>query len=497
MVPSHEERTSGGVASPDEATLTALVDGVLARNPAVGLAIGVVRRGSLDFFSGRGFADITANAPITLDTVFRIGSITKTVTAVAVMQLWEAGLVDLDAPAGDYLRSVKLAPAQDGWRPVTLRHLLTHTAGIPDVLRFRDLLHPSWGPLDARPPLLSVEIGERLPTLSEYYAAGVPIVVEPGSAFAYSNHGFAVLGQIVQDVSGSTLESYFREHIFEPLGMTSTDLTRSDAVVHRLATGYVIGRRGTEAVNDRDWIGHGGGGVYSSSRDISRYLSALLAGGGPILRADTLATMFDGHYRPDSRLPGMGLGFFRHDTGGHRSIGHDGILPGFNSGLLAAPDEGIAVFALTNGSQRAMVWLPAELELFLRRLLNVANDRVRDVVTEHPELWKDLCGRYRLPRVGDLRGRMVLGGGVQVFVGGGRLKLRALTPIPALARGLDLHSDEAADPSVFRLDLTAFRMPSVRLVFAPVPGTGSMAIHSDLGGQPISLYRSPSKGTSR
>ena len=117
---------------------------VLDRWRSAGLAAGVVRDGSLEWFLGHGVADIRSREPITADTVFRIGSITKTFTAIAVMQLSEQGLVDLDAPASDYLHAFRLVPDQVSFRP-TLRHLLTHTAGIGYLRRFSDLLQPGVG----------------------------------------------------------------------------------------------------------------------------------------------------------------------------------------------------------------------------------------------------------------------------------------------------------------------------------------------------------------
>ena len=203
--------------------------------------------------------------------MFRIGSITKVFTAIAVMQLCEKGLVDLDAPANDYLRAYQLIPPSAGFRPATLRHLLTHTAGIPEVRHVSDLLHPDWGPFEGRPPVLSVKFGEPLPSLAEYYRGGLRVVAEPGTAFAYSNHGFATLGQIVEDVSGTPLDRYFREQIFQPLGMETPTCVRSERIASRLATGYTLGRRGAQAVPDRDWIGAGGGGIYSTTRDIARF----------------------------------------------------------------------------------------------------------------------------------------------------------------------------------------------------------------------------------
>ena len=117
----------------DQLEIERNVSGILNRWPAVGLAVGVVRDGALEFFCSHGAANIESATPVTEDTVFRIGSITKTFTAVAVMQLEEQGLIDLDAPANDYLRAFRLMPAKASWRPATVRHLLTHTAGASDV----------------------------------------------------------------------------------------------------------------------------------------------------------------------------------------------------------------------------------------------------------------------------------------------------------------------------------------------------------------------------
>src|SRR3712207_5414864 len=97
---------------------------ILNRHPAVGLVVGVVRDGALESCTAHGLADIASRTPVTEDTVFRVGSLTKTFTAVAVLQLAEQGLVDLDAPVADSLRAFRLAPADAGWRPVTVRHLL-------------------------------------------------------------------------------------------------------------------------------------------------------------------------------------------------------------------------------------------------------------------------------------------------------------------------------------------------------------------------------------
>jgi CubicO group peptidase (beta-lactamase class C family) len=493
--------TDRPVADP-EAGLQRSIDEIIGRRPAVGLAVGVVRDGRLDFFHGHGFADIRSQTPITEDTVFRIGSITKLFTAVAVMQLVEKGTVDLDAPANDYLRAYELVGTQASWRPATLRHLLTHTSGIPEIRGVADLLHADFTPSGGRPAPLSVRFGDPLPSLAEYYRGGLRIVVEPGTSFAYTNHGFATLGQIIEDVSGLPLDRYFRKHIFELLGMADSDLVRSERVASRLATGYVLGRAGPRAVPDRVWIDAGAGEIYSTSRDMARFVAALLGAGanehGRILGPATLATMFEPHYQPDPRIAGIGIAFFRDDVGGRRVMGHDGILPGFNSELLLAPDDGVGLIAFTNGSSGAFSWLQIELDRLLRQMLGISEAIGRSEVPHRPEIWADLCGRYVFPaRIADLRVRLMLSGGAEVFVGGGRLKVRLLTPVPVPFRGLPLEPDDEHDPYVFRLDLSPFGMPSVRVVFNRLLGGRATAAHTDLGGQPLSLVRPLDAGTNR
>jgi CubicO group peptidase (beta-lactamase class C family) len=151
--------------STDQLELKASVGNILNRRPAVGLAVGIVRDGALASFYAHGLADIASNIPVTQDTVFRIGSITKTFTAIAVMQLCEQGLVDLDAPANQYLRAYRLVPAKARFRPATVRHLLTHTAGISEQVPRSGLLRRDYGE--------SVKVGRQIPSLAEYYPGGL------------------------------------------------------------------------------------------------------------------------------------------------------------------------------------------------------------------------------------------------------------------------------------------------------------------------------------
>ncbi len=483
---SGEVRGSEASGVVDEFEMKARVNEILNRWPTVGLAVGVVRNGSLEFFHGHGLADIESNTPITEDTVFRIASITKTFTAIAVMQLWEQGLVDLDAPANDYLRAYKLIPAKASFRPATVRHLLTHTAGI------REVLHPS-GLLRMRDLGETVKLGRPVPSLADYYQGGLRIDAEPGTRFMYTDHGFATLGQIVEDVSGKPLDRYLREHLFEPLGMADTDLVRSEQVRSHLATGYDLRSDGAKAVTDYAVMTVGGGAAYSTTRDMARYLAALLGGGANehsrVLKPATMATMFEPHYQPDPRVPGIGLAFFRANLGGHLAVEHDGILPGFDSQIFLAPDDGVGVMAFANGAKRGMHWLTPEVGGLLKRLLGVPDEVIRTDVPQHPELWGDLCGWYRFSAHLTDPARFAIGAGVEVFIRRGQLMIRALSPIPALYRGFPLHPDDDNDPYVFRIALPWFGIDTGRVIFSRERGVRTTAVHLDFG--PLSFQKQP------
>ena len=473
--------------------LRSAVGRVLNSQPAAGLAVAVVSGGNPAWFHGHGVADVAAGTPVDEDTVFRIGSVTKTMTAIAVMQLAEQGLVDLDAPASDYLRAFELVPARASFRPVTLRHLLTHTAGVRAVRTPSDLLRPvmGWG----------VRAGRPVPALAGYYRGGLHIDVEPGTRWAYSSHGFAALGQLVEDVSGVPFARYLRERIFAPLGMDSTDLTRSARVRARLATGYQVASRGLSPVTDYEMVPAGGGSVYSTARDLARYAAALLGGGanahGAVLRPGTLARMFEPHYQPDPRIPGMGLGFFRDEAGGHRTVGHDGIWTGFHAAMLLAPDDGTGVVALANTGPFNPVAAPVPVaHAVLRCLLGLPEDTVRADVPAHPQTWHDLCGWYSLgPGVlTDPQPRMLVAAGAEVAVRRGQLIIRGQLPVPAVRRGLRLQPD-GDDPDVFRIELPGRGAGTSRIVFSRGPAGEVTALH--LAAQPITLHKRPGAGNPR
>jgi CubicO group peptidase (beta-lactamase class C family) len=440
-----------------------------------GLAVGVVSRngdaGSPRYVS-LGRADASAGRPVDQRTVFRIGSISKTMTAIAVMQLVEEGRLALDDPVAEHLRSSRVESPR-GAPPVTVRHLLTHSAGIGEIRGWRDLTRPVIG--------LASKAGEPPPELADYYGAGVRAEVAPGTKWAYANHGFALLGLLVQDLRGAPFAEVMRARVFDPLGMEHTDFVRSERVRDRLAVGYGPRPGGVmKAVKDHEIAVAPAGSCYSCTEDMTRYAAALLAGGAPLLRPETFALMLAPQDVTGDGLPGMGLSFLLERIGDHRVAGHDGGWPGFISALQIAPDAGVGVVAFTNTNTEAAPHLLAER--VLRRLLD-APEPADPVVAQDPHLWPELTGIYR-PAPGlktNLRVWPLIGGEAEVLVRKGHLTVRAQSPLPPLRKGVRLRAADPDDPLAFEA-----RHGDVRL---------AVAFERDGGGRVTSLRAGSSLGS--
>jgi hypothetical protein len=212
---------------------------------------------------------------------------------------------------------------------------------------------------------------------------------------------------------------------------------------------------------------------------------------GSVPRSETLAQMFEPHYQPDPRIPGMGLGFFRDEVGGRRTVGHDGIWKGFRSDLVLAPDEGIGVLALANTGWFDPRGAPVPVaNALLRLLLDLPDDAVRTDVPEHREIWSELCGWYSFG-AGVLTApqpRALLGAGVEVVVRGEQLTIRGQMPIPAVRKGLRLHPD-GDDPYAFRVDLSGVGPGTASVVFSRHSDGEVIALH--LGLTPMSFTKRP------
>ncbi len=292
-------------------------------------AVLVARGSKILHSSACGLADREKTVPCTEQTRFRIGSMNKMFTAVAVLQLVQSGKIRLDDPVGKHLRDY---PNRDVAQKVTVHHLLTHTGGTGDIFgpQFRE----------KRKELRDIQDYIKL-----YGSRGLEF--EPGSKWAYSNYGFLLLGAIIEAVTGRSYYDYVRDRVFKPAGMNATDSLPEDQAVPGRATGYIRAPGGGLKPNTDTlpYRGTSAGGGYSTTRDMLRFARALL--GHKLLDPKHTQLLISG--KVDT--PGGGqyaYGFGVGTEGGARWFGHGGGAPGMNGSLKVFPDSGYVVVALAN-----------------------------------------------------------------------------------------------------------------------------------------------------
>jgi CubicO group peptidase (beta-lactamase class C family) len=346
----------------DARRLRETVERLLNDHRLPGLSIGVVAGDELVFSEGFGFADIESGKPMTPEHRQRIGSITKTMVGLCAMALVEEGRLSLDARVVDLLPDVKLhGPAET----LTVKHLLTHTGGIGEAPNPPDLI-------DITAHLFS-EIPPTLP-IAQAYEEGITIEVPPGSKWAYANHGYVLLGEILCRAEGKALADVLNDRIFGPLGMSDSDIL--DQPHPMLSTGYhrapgedeleLLARVGREppveepvdGINIRGkylFISRGNrggalssgapGAVQSTIPDMALYASALLRRGAGIVSESTFDRMVSPQWQLHPKLASWGLSFVLHPSYiGRRSFGHGGgVAGGWNTFMEIFPDEDCAV----------------------------------------------------------------------------------------------------------------------------------------------------------
>jgi CubicO group peptidase (beta-lactamase class C family) len=303
----------------------------------------VARHGKVLLQDVWGRADREAGTPNTLDTKFRIGSMNKMFTAVATLQLVEAGKLELDDPIGEHLPNY---PNKEVASKVTVRHLLTHTGGTGDI----------FGP---EFELNRQDLRENSDYVTLYGSRGLRH--EPGARHEYSNYGFVLLGVLVEEVSGVSYYDYVRDNVFNPAGMTSTDSLPESEDVPKRAVGYMRPFSGgdywTPNTATLPLRGTAAGGGYSTVGDLLRFAEALES--EKLLSEETLAEAT----RPQAEQYGYGFGV--QGEGSLRSYGHGGGAPGMNGELRVFPELGYAVVGLSNLDPPAASGL---VEFFAQRM---------------------------------------------------------------------------------------------------------------------------------
>lgn len=329
--------TGWPVDRPAYETLAAAVQGEGSRWNVPGIAVAVLHHASIESTSA-GLASLTVKRPVTDDTIFQIGSISKVFTATLVMQLVEEGLLDLDEPVIAYVPDLPLADIA-AREAITLRHLLSHGAGFEGDRfigygRGDDALARSIAAFD---------------TLRQWTA--------PGELFSYNNAGFYLTGRIVENVTGTTFEAAITERLFTPLGLKTAIFFAEDAIGldhavghrmqrreagHTIAEGYTLPRHVNAA-----------GGIIASTKELLRF-ARLHIGDGEIdgrrlISAQSARAMRVPRLDAGPGRGSYGIGWAIRDADGFRIVSHGGATRGFRAQLTVVPERSFAIAILTNG----------------------------------------------------------------------------------------------------------------------------------------------------
>ncbi|MEZ4727763.1 MAG: serine hydrolase domain-containing protein [Caldilineaceae bacterium] len=360
------------------AKLDAQVEEAMTTYGVPGMALGVVKDGALVYAKGFGVAEIGSERSVTPSSIFLLSSIAKTFTSTAIMQLVAAGKVDLDGLVTDYLPYFTLT--DERYRAITIRHLLSHTSGLPEY---------GYSEVGQDPQYDDEALERYVRSLST-----MELSFAPGEGWDYSSIGYDVLGDIVAKVSGQIFERYIAEHILQPLGMNNTTFLLDEADKNLLVAPHIPDTTGNTVVSNvfpYDRIHGPDTNLYSTIEDMARYVAAHLHEGtlddAQLLAPAAYDELWQVHgetwFPPDYERH-YGLGWTLGDYKGHRLIGHGGVDIGFNTFIGLLPEEEMALLLFTNfssiASQDAAEWiLPAFFtrDALLDTLLGIEADTLQ------------------------------------------------------------------------------------------------------------------------
>lgn len=300
----------------------------MSRNSIPGVSIAIAAGSQLRWAAGYGMADLENFVPVTPLTKIRLGSISKPITAIAVMQLVEQGKMDLD---GEIQRYVPSFPKKQ-W-PVTVRQLLGHLGGVR---------HYRGDDEEAS----TRHYTDRMEPLKIF--AGDPLVIEPGTKYSYTTYGFNLLGAAVETASGEKFLDYVQVHIFQPAGMDHIRDDNTLAMIPHRARGYRLTANGDiENCGLADTSNKvPGGGFISTASDLVKF--ALAVNGGTLVKKETVELMFTSQHTRDGKPTGYGLGFRSDQLEGRKRAAHAGGQQGISTLLVLYPGEGVAVAIMVN-----------------------------------------------------------------------------------------------------------------------------------------------------
>lgn len=333
-----------------------------------------VSRGGTTLFEGAfDLANREHDVPNTTGTIFRLGSVTKPFTAMAIFLLSEQGKLDVSDPLSKHLENVP-----DAWRDITIHQLLTHTSGIHNYTDLPDMM--------GRTVRLPASVDDVIATVRD-----MPLDFPPGERFSYSNTGYIVLGSIIERASGVDYETFMRQAIFEPLELASTGYDRGRTVLPGRASGYH--KEGERYENapfiDMDWP-YSAGALYSTVGDLTRWCRALDE--HKLLSEQSYEAMYTADTDGGNRYA---CGWDTGSLGGRRVLSHGGGIHGFQSIVLRIPEERVSVVVLSNV-------LPAQVQKIGRELAAIAVGEevplphVRKVIAIDPTSFDAFVGSYQL-----------------------------------------------------------------------------------------------------
>jgi D-alanyl-D-alanine carboxypeptidase len=336
---------SAQLGSDDEA-LANKIDAVLAavyKPGQPGAAVIVQKNGRTVLRKGYGMADLELGVPVAPDMVFRLGSITKQFTAVAILMLAQEGRLGLQDEITRFLPDY---PTQG--RKITVEHLLTHTSGIQS---YTDL--PEWLPLWRKDFTLKELIG---------LFKDKPMRFEPGERWEYDNSGYILLGAIIEKASGMTYEAFIDSRIFKPLGMKQSTYGSAERIIPRRVPGYQMGKGGfINAPYLSMTQPYAAGSLLSTVDDLAVWSDAVFA--GRLVGKEWLDKAHTPYKLANGESTGYGYGWFIGDFGGHRSIEHGGGINGFTTYEMTFPEDGVFLAILTNSAVAGRAPEPRAVEM--------------------------------------------------------------------------------------------------------------------------------------
>jgi CubicO group peptidase (beta-lactamase class C family) len=299
----------------------------MQRQQIPGLAVLIARHGEIVRAEGFGLANVELQVPVKPETIFQSGSVGKQFTATAVMMLVEEGKLGLDDPLTKYF-----ATAPIRWKDVTVRELLSHTAGFGDYpARF-----------DFRKDWTEAELLKMV--------EGIPLAYPPGTKWAYSNLGYLTLGLLIHHVTGEFYGDFLQQRIFKPLGMSTTRIISEADIVPNRAAGYRLVKG---ELKNQEWVAPmvnttADGSLYFSILDLAKWDAALYS--DKLLKRTSLEQMWTQAKLKSSRpnKDGYGFGWFIEERKGHHVMAHDGAWQGFKTAIARYVDDQLTVVVLAN-----------------------------------------------------------------------------------------------------------------------------------------------------